>query len=111
MLSDMQVRLGPKHLRLFCWHGHREIFEILRSAQDDILFLPDVADTFSKPARGDYFLLRVELHTFFALNVQIAVERFVPSREREHGHGRGHTDVDANHPGFDSMFEFARGFS
>src|SRR6266480_2096170 len=71
------------------------------------LFLPNVAE----PAGRDDFLLRVKLHAFFALNVQIAVEGFVPTCEWEHRHRCGHSDIDSDHSSFDPVFEFASGFA
>ena len=60
---------------------------------------------------ADDFLLRVELHAFLALHVQVAEEGFVPAGEREHRHRGGHADVDADHAGLDAMLEFARGLA
>ena len=69
---------------------------------------PDVADVVAEPADGDYFLLSVKLHTFLALNVQIAVEGLIPTSEREHGHGCWDANVNPDHACFDSMLKFAR---
>ena len=66
---------------------------------------------FAEPARRRHFLLRIKLHAFLALHVQIAVERFVPAVEGKHRHRRRHADVDPDHAGFDAMLEFARGFA
>src|ERR1700732_2763295 len=74
-------------------------------------FLPNVAHAVTKPAGRDDFLLCVELHAFFSLNVKIPVKGFVPTGEWKHGHGRGHADIDSGHSGFDPMFEFAGCFS
>src|SRR5258707_7014297 len=57
-------------------------------------FLPDVAHAFAEPARGHDFLLRVKVHAFFSLDVQVAVEGFVPAGEGKHRHGRGDADVN-----------------
>src|SRR4051794_7334329 len=74
-------------------------------------FFPHVSNPIAKPPCRHYLLLRVKLHAFFPLNMEVAVERFVPPGEGEHGHGRGHADVNPNHAGFDPMPELARGFS
>src|SRR5207237_8998433 len=72
---------------------------------------PNIAHAVSEPARGNDFLLGVELDAFFPLNVEIAVERFVPTGEGKHGHGCGHSNVDPDHAGLDPILEFTSGFA
>src|SRR5215217_3127360 len=76
-----------------------------------ILLLPHVSHTFAKPARRDHFLLRVELYRLAALDVEVAVERVVPTGEGEHRHRRGDADVDSHHSGLHAMLELACGLS
>ena len=56
-------------------------------------------------------MLGVELDAFFPLDMKIAVKGIVPASEGEHRHRRRHANVDPDHPRFDSMLEFARGFA
>src|SRR5688572_19908375 len=60
------------------------------------------------PATENDFLSRVEEHAFGALNVQIAEERLIPSRERKDRHRRRHADVDADHAALYSLGELSR---
>src|SRR5262249_46381875 len=55
-----------------------------------------------------HLLLRVKLHPFDSLNVQVAEERLVPAGEREPGHRGGHADVDADHAGVEVTLELTR---
>src|ERR1043166_7703870 len=75
-----------------------------------ISFFPHTPDAVAEPARGNDFLLRIKLHAFLALDVEIAEERFAPTGEGKHRHRRGHANVDPDHPGFDPVLKFARGF-
>ena len=74
----------------------------------DESLLPDVAFAIAEPAGHGHFLLGEELDAFLALHVQIAKKGFAPAVEREPGHRRRNANVDAHHPGFDAMLEFAR---
>src|SRR5580704_6938026 len=49
-----------------------------------------------RPAFDDNFLVGIKLNRVPALSVKIAEEAVFPSAEREIGHGRGDSDVDAN---------------
>ena len=60
-----------------------------------------------EPARHGHLLLRVELNAFDALDVQVAEEGLIPTREREPRHRRGDADVDADHAGVKAALEFA----
>ena len=77
-------------------------------ARDKLLPLPNIAFAVAEPAGHCHFLLGEELHAFLALHVQVAEEGFAPAVERKPGHGCRHAYVDAHHPGFDAMLEFAR---
>ncbi len=73
--------------------------------------LPDISDPIAGPPRRHNFLLCVKLHTFFSLDVQVAVKRLVPAGKRKHRHRRRHAHVDADHPGFHAVLELTRRFS
>src|SRR5215475_2421480 len=60
------------------------------------------------PAVQDYFVVSVKVKALVSLNVQIAEERLVPSREGKDGHRRGNADVDADHAAIDVARERAR---
>src|SRR5580693_5295637 len=60
------------------------------------------------PALYDYFLIGVELNGVTTLTVKIAEETVLPSAEREIGHGRGDSDVDADISGGRFVTEAAR---
>src|SRR4051812_42035934 len=95
-------------------HGFRisekSVFHLCRSVAR-LTLPPHIPDAVTEPAGGNDFLLGVKLDAFFPLNVEIAVERFVPTGERKHRHRRRHANVDPNHAGLYSTFEFARRFS
>src|ERR1041385_3809003 len=76
-----------------------------------ISFLPHIANGIAEPAGRDDFLLRVKLHAFLPLDVEIAVKGFAPAGKRKHRHGRGHANVDPDHSCFDAVFEFAPSFA
>src|ERR1022692_1926105 len=61
------------------------------------------------PALYYDFLVGVELDGVAALAVEIAEEAVLPSAEREVGHGRGDSDVDADVAGRSFVAEAARG--
>src|ERR1700722_11924590 len=60
-----------------------------------------------EPPRHCRLLPGVEVDRFDALDVEGAEERFVPAGEGEPGHGGGDADVDADHAGVETHFEFA----
>src|SRR6266567_1351826 len=60
------------------------------------------------PAFDHDFLVGVELYRVAALTVEIAEEAVLPSAEREVGHGRGDSDVNANVAGRRFIAETAR---
>ncbi len=62
-----------------------------------------------EPAGHGHFLLGVELNSFRALNVQIAEEGIVPTREGEPGHGCRYAHVDADHAGIEVALELSGG--
>src|SRR6476469_3768245 len=74
-------------------------------------FLPHISDAIPKPPRRHDLLLGIKLHSFFSLDVQIAVEGIVPAGKREHRHRCRHSNIDADHAGFDAVFELASGFA
>src|SRR5262245_40537973 len=61
------------------------------------------------PAAHDHPLLRVEGDALLALDVQVAEEAALGAGEREHGHRRGHADIDADHAGAGAVLELAGG--
>src|SRR5256886_15677007 len=48
------------------------------------------------PSFDDDFLIRVKLYRVASLSMQVAEETVLPSSEREIGHGRGHSDINAD---------------
>ena len=48
------------------------------------------------PSLDDDLLIRVKLYGVTSLSVQIAEETVLPSSEWEIGHGRGHSDINAD---------------
>src|SRR5205085_21522 len=59
---------------MFLWSLELGAWRFIPRETGCALFFPNISDPFTKPARSDDFLLRVKLHAFFSLNVQIAVE-------------------------------------
>ncbi len=62
-----------------------------------------------KPTSQCHLLPRVEMHTFGALDMQIAEERLVPAGEWQPRHGGRHADIDTDHAGIEAPLEFAGG--
>src|SRR5689334_17604541 len=62
----------------------------------------------SGPPRHDHLLPRVELDGVCAVRMQVAEERMLPAGERIEAERLGDADVDADHPRFDALAEFAR---
>src|SRR5215831_1391042 len=73
--------------------------------------MPDVALAKTEPAGRGHFLLSKELHALFALHVQVAEKRIVPSIKRKPRHGSGNSDIDPHHSALDAVFEFSRRFA
>ena len=69
--------------------------------------MPNISLAIAEPPARRDFLLREKLHTFPALHMEIAEERFVPAIKREPRHGGGHADVDADHAGLGAVLELA----
>src|SRR5262249_15700403 len=85
-------------------------YSLLATRYSSMRFPPRLAPATGRrrrPAGHDHPLLSIEQHPFLALNVQIAEERRVPAGKREPRHRRGHTDVDADHAGIETMLDVA----
>ena len=48
------------------------------------------------PSLDDDLFIRVKLYGVASLSMQVAEETVLPSSEREIGHGRGYSDIDAD---------------
>lgn len=59
-----------------------------------------------KPTDKRHVLARIKMHAFRALDMQVATEGQVPSRERQPSQRRRYADIDANHTSIESHFEF-----
>src|ERR1035438_800814 len=86
---------------------------MFQSLNDSILnrSILELAAVLFGPAFDDDFLVSVELNGIAALPMQIAEEAVLPSTEREVGHGRGDSDVDADVARGRFVAEAARGRS
>src|ERR1700744_3084638 len=64
-----------------------------------------------RPALHDRFLLGIEAHAFFAVNIHVAEGAPAPAAETmpSHRHGDGH--IDADHAGLHLTPEFAGGMA
>src|SRR5260370_2729283 len=71
--------------------------------------LLELAAVLFRPAFDDNFLVGIELDGVAALPVEIAEEAVLPSTEREVGHGRGNSNVDADISRGGFIAEAARG--
>src|SRR5579884_1672930 len=61
----------------------------------------------AEPAFRDHFLWRVESNGVSTLGKQITVKRTLPAAERKERHRRRHAEIDAEHPGLDTLAEGA----
>src|SRR6185312_3979291 len=98
--------------RIHCRSARSVILELgTWNLELSFLSMPNISLAITKPPARRDFLLRKELHAFFALHVQVAEKGIVPAVERKPSHRRRHANVDAHHAAVDAMLEFSRGLA